>query len=184
MANKTLRLLMHVNSDDQTTVSLDIAVNNTDSIVSVNHTTEWILLTDKTGATFVDLLVDAPVLPQGEGNLPVADISITPIGGSILLVGYQENYNSIWSDNPDYDVNDITSEEYILTQPGSEDVFTDSLDIVAPPTINGEEDVIRCDFSVHWGGGNGGGVHGPGSFPIYNGETASLKIQYSFYHSA
>ena len=177
MANKTLRLLVQANSNDSTNVSVDVNINGTSSTHVLNHTAPWNPSDDETGAVAIDLTVDTP---ESGDNAPTANVSLTPTGGSILVVGHLEDCTATSESNPNYDSNDPNSEEYIFS-PGSVGTFEHTVDIVAQPTINGEVDLSRYDFSGHYGGGLGGGDLGPGNLPIEDGETGAMKLQYSYY---
>lgn len=180
MPNKTLRMYCQVKSQDQSKpVELSIVANRLKQKVHVMHTDDWQLTDDATGSASIDLLLDTE---KAGASKPVANLILTPTGGDVLVVGFSENYTAAVIDNPEYDPSDPYSEKYITQKTGNEfTLINQTTDIVAQPMINGSVDLLRYNFSDHYGGGFGGGDLGAANFAIYDGETGIISVQYSFY---
>lgn len=180
MPTKTLKIHLQVNSlSHDTPVELSIVANRLKQKVHVMHTDDWQLTDDANGSVSVDLLLDTE---KSGASKPVANLILTPAGGDILIVGFSENYTAAVIDNPDYDPLDPYSEKYITQKTGNDfTLINQTTDIIAQPMINGSVDLLRYDFSQHYGGGHGGGELGTANFPIYNNETGIISVQYSFY---
>jgi len=166
MATKTLRLFFQIKSNDGTTpVELSISVDDSQpQLFNLNHTDDWLLDDGLTDASNIDLMLDTPVWdPESEDNLPNVNLTIIPTGGDVLFVGGTDNYANGFGGGA----------EFAPLDQGP-------IDIVAQPTIDGEIDTLRYDFPSHTAAG---GTDGMGNFPIYDGESGNLVIQYNFYQA-
>ena len=173
MPTKTIKLYFHVTSETESTpTDIELSVDGNIQNLNLNHTFEWDLEADDSGAHPISIDVDAPEYTEGS-EIPRVDLSIKPTSGSVILVHAEQNYTIEYGEEQEDGTVEIMYTESKFSN--------NAIDIISQPLIDDQEDTNRYNFSMHNGLGYGGGDDGMGSLPVKDGEIASFTLGYDFY---
>ena len=173
MPTKTIKLYFHVTSETESTpTDIELSIDGNIQKLNLDHTFEWNLESDESGARPISIDVDSPEYTE-DSEIPRVDLSIKPTRGSVILVHAEQNYTFEYGEEQEDGTVEITYTESKFSG--------NNIGIISQPLVDNQEDTNRYDFSMHNGLGYGGGDDGMGNLPIRKGEVVSFTLGYDFY---